>query len=57
MEKKRQVTKKMKTVVAPKMPKSKWFALMGYNKSNEDETGFLGFDIESKNPYKIVHDI
>lgn len=37
--------------------KNKWFALMGYNKANEDETGLLGFDIESKNPYKIVHDI
>jgi len=36
---------------------NKWFALMGYNISNEDETGLLGFDIESKNPYKIVHDI
>ena len=36
---------------------NKWFVLMGYNKTNEDETGFLGFDIESKNPYKIVHDI
>ena len=40
-----------------KKKKTKWFALMGYNKANEDETGLLGFDIESKNPYKIVHDI
>ena len=40
-----------------KKNKTKWFALMGYNKANEDETGLLGFDIESKNPYKIVHDI
>ena len=30
---------------------------MGFNKNNEDETGMLGFDIESKNPYKIVHSI
>lgn len=36
---------------------AKWFALMGYNKDNEDEVGLLGFDESSKNPYKIVKDI
>ena len=35
----------------------KWFALMGYNKDNEDETGMLGIDLEAKKPYKIVHDM
>jgi len=35
----------------------KWFALMGYNKDNEDETGMLAFDNESKKPYKIVNDV
>ena len=59
VEIKKNTTKKtkIKTVTTPKMPKNKWYALMGYNKNNEDETGLLGFDIELKNPYKIVHDI
>lgn len=35
----------------------KMFALMGYNKNNEDETGLLAFDDSLKNPYKIVDDI
>lgn len=35
----------------------KWFALMGFNKDNEDETGMLAFDNDSKKPYKIVHDL
>lgn len=30
---------------------------MGFNKDNEDETGMLGFDVESRNPYKIVHNV
>ena len=36
---------------------TKMFALMGYNKNNEDETGLLAFDNSLKNPYKIVDDI
>ena len=35
----------------------KWFALMGYNKDNEDETGMLGLDFNAKKLYKIVHDV
>lgn len=30
---------------------------MGFNKDNEDETGMLAFDNESKKPYKIVQDM
>lgn len=30
---------------------------MGYNKDNEDETGMLAFDSESRKPYKIVKDL
>lgn len=30
---------------------------MGYNKDNEDETGMLAFDNESKKSYKIVNDV
>lgn len=55
MEKKRKTMPEKMSRKAKKT--NKWFALMGYNTANEDETGLLGFDIESKNPYKIVHDI
>lgn len=51
-----QATKIQKEKKTRKIKKTKWFALMGYNKQNEDETGLLGFDLDSKNPYKIVHD-
>ena len=46
----RTAVKKRKTDVS-------WFVLMGFNKDNEDETGMLAFDNESKKPYKIVNDI
>lgn len=54
MVKKRQIKK---TTTKTKKNVEKWYALMGFNKNNEDETGLLGFDAQSRNPYKIVHDI
>ena len=36
---------------------TKWFVLMGYNKNNEDNTGFLSFNIDEKVPYKIVDNV
>ena len=41
-------------------PKVDWFALMGYDKTNEDHVGFLALDAEQTNKkkiYKIVDSI
>lgn len=38
-------------------PKVKWFALMGFNVDNEDETGMLKLDDSSKTLYSITHDV
>ena len=56
MKRKTRQTPKVNQAKAKKS-EVKWFALMGYNKDNEDETGLLAFDNESKKPYKIVHDM
>lgn len=36
---------------------TKWFVLMGFNKNDEDHTGFLSFDIDEKVSYKIVDNV
>ena len=42
---------------AKKSSKIDWFMLMGYNKENKDETGFLAIDNQSKkNAYKCTKD-
>ena len=42
------------------MPKTDWYVLMGFNKENEDDVGFLAMNDARtdyrQNAYKIVHD-
>ncbi len=67
MEKKRKTKKLQKTQIKPtaqsKSDKVAWYALMGFDKTNEDNVGFLGLNREEQlnkrclKAYAIVHDI